>query len=258
MNGSAIVELTAKLTLALALLPASFFVGRSVWWHLIHNWHVDLEGWGLFPAIVAGVVVELVGILSAQTVLACARWNRRGNVRKEKSPWERAPVRLASVCFAVYFISAIALAVVLEAWPEMATAAPALFTVMAATAYFSIGIYEQHRDRLAYYGLTWDWKTTKGEGGEEDSKRACGVQDSVPNVPATSKIEHDLDDLDRDILRTLQESPSASYRTVARAVGSAKSTVVGRTDRLVQAGLACRTNDGWAVQWSDNGADLHE
>lgn len=255
MNGSAIVELTAKLTLALALLPASFFVGRSVWWHLIHNWHIDLGPWGLLPAVIAGIVVELVGILSAQVVLACARWNRRGHVRKEKSPWERAPIALAGICFGVYVVSAIALTVVLEAWPDMATAAPALFTVVAATAYFSVGIYEQHRDRLTYYGLTWNWKTTRNEGQED---KPADVPDAQLSVPSISWTESELDDLDRDILRTLQNRPEASYRTVAKMVGSAKTTVAGRTERLVQNGLMTRTGQGWSVQWQDNGNQEYE
>ena len=180
MNGASVVKTIATLTLWLAPLPAAFFVGRSVYWHLIHNWHLDLGYLGIGAAVLAGTMVELVGLLSAHIALAAARWNQKGHVKKDKNPWERAPVELAIACFAVYCLSAFLLAVVLEAAPIFSTWAPALFTLMAAAAYLSVGVYEQHRDRLTYYGLTWDWKSVpKSMDVELDADRTPGTGDSV-------------------------------------------------------------------------------
>ena len=260
VNGAAIINGIAILTLWLAPLPAAFFVGRSVYWHLIHNWHADLGGWGLIPAFLAGGMVELVGLLSAHVALATARWNSKGHVRKEKNPWERAPVGLAATCFAIYCGSAFALAVVLEAYPTFATWAPALFTVMAATAYLSIGVYEQHRDRLAYYGLTWDWKSVpRAQDAQEDVRDAGRDDRDGGGTPKAQVLDRSgLDALDRAIMRTFRTEPDASYRTVAQAVGSAKTTVGGRVSRLERSGLMVRTAKGWSVQWSDNGKEAHD
>jgi hypothetical protein len=254
VNGTAFVNVLSNLTLGIAMLPSAFFVGRAVWWHLIQNWHLSLGGIGLVPAVLAAAMIELVGILSAHVALAVVRWNRKGQVRKEKSHWERAPVALAVACFSVYCLCAVALTVVLEAYPEFATVAPALFTIMAAVAYLTVGVYEQHRDRLAYYGLAWDWKPVPHEGEESLSVAIPDVRDTAPNVPDADGTGLELDTLDRDILRTLRTEPSASYRTVAEATGSAKTTVAGRTERLLQAGLVSRTGEGWSVRWPDNGS----
>ena len=110
MNGDRVLRIVATLTLWLAPLPAAFFVGRSVYWHLIHNWHLDLGILGIVAAVLAGGMIELVGLLSSHTALACVRWNHHGNVRKAKSPWERAPFLLAAACFVVYVVVAIVLA----------------------------------------------------------------------------------------------------------------------------------------------------
>lgn len=166
MNGDRVLRIIAALTLWLAPLPAAFFVGRSVYWHLIHNWHLDLMALGIIAAVLAGGMIELVGLLSSHTALACARWNHHGNVRKEQRAWERAPFWPAASCFVVYVVVAIVLAVVLEARPDWAIYAPALITAMAATAYVSLGIYEQQRDRLARYNLEWNWKAKPNEDSE--------------------------------------------------------------------------------------------
>jgi len=170
MNGDRVLRIIATLTLWLAPLPAAFFVGRSVYWHLIFNWHLSLGGIGIVAAVITGGMIELVGILSAHTALACWRWNHHGNVKKAKSPWERAPFALAVTCFLVYAAVAITLAVVLEALPFLAVYAPALVTAMAATAYVSLGVYEQQRDRLARYNLSWNWKAKPSDDSEATSE----------------------------------------------------------------------------------------
>ena len=252
-----VIQTIATLCLWLAPLPAAFFVGRSVYWHLIVNWHMDLGTLGIGAGVLAGITVELVGLLSAHVALAASRWNNKGQVRKEQSHWERAPTRLAIACFATYCLSAFLLAVVLEAAPAFALWAPALFTVMAAAAYLSIGVYEQHRDRLAYYGLTWDWKSVEAKAVQDtDGTVRAPVQDVQDGAPAGQDAgpeSLELDRLDRAILDTLRAEPDASYRTVAETVGSAKTTVGGRVKELERQGLMARTGDGWAVHWSGNG-----
>ena len=171
MNNGHEIRIIATITLWTAPLPAAFFVGRSVYYHLIYTWHLPLGALGLVAAIIAGMMIELVGILSAHTALATGRWNRRGDVRREHSHKERAPFGWAVGCFAIYALAAVALAVVLEWVPEFAVAAPALFTIMAAAAYLSVGIYEQHLDRLHRYGITWAWLTLPEQEENNDEQR---------------------------------------------------------------------------------------
>lgn len=181
-DGGKAIRIIATLTLWLAPLPAAFFVGRSVYYHLIYTWHLELNGWGIAAAIVSGGMVELVGLLSAHVALATGRWNRRGDVRRKDGHKEQAPVALAVGCFVVYCLSAFSLAVVLEAWPILAVWAPALFTIMAAAAYLAIGVYEQHRDRLRRYRLEWDW-TAAAEQEERQAEQRPDVRPDVPDVP---------------------------------------------------------------------------
>lgn len=202
VNGDSVLRVIAVLVLWIAPLPAAFFVGRSVYWHLIYGWHLDLGILGVAAAVVAGAMIELVGILSAHVALACHRWNGHGNVRKKDRPWERAPFWAAAVCFVIYAGVAIALAVVLEALPELAIYAPALVTAIAADAYVALGIYEQHRDRLTRYGLQWNWKPTQEPVAEAQPDlqpvqfsqrlvqqgRALGVYPQVQDF--RSKAEH--------------------------------------------------------------------
>jgi len=184
MNGDRVIRIVATLTLWLAPLPAAFFVGRSVYYHLIFTWHLWI---GAVPALAAAVIsggmIELVGILSAHTALATGRWNRRGDVKRtDKRNRERAPFALAVGCFGVYVLAAIALAVVLEAFPFLAVWAPALFTVMAAAAYVSIGVYEQHRDRLRRYRLGWDW-TMMPDDSNDDANNPNNNAEQVNDDP---------------------------------------------------------------------------
>jgi len=268
------IRIIAILTLWLALLPSAFFVGRSVYWHLIHQWHMDLGVLGIGAAVVSGAMIELVGILSAHVALATARWNNRGDVQwskreikergeRKRGGKERSPVGLAAGCFAAYVIAAFLLAVVLEAVPSFAVWAPALFTVMAAAAYIGVGVYEQHRDRLHYYRLEWDWKSVP-DTVRNDQETVPNVPDTVSNVSGsvrdTSRTAVKLDNLDRAILRTYRNDPGVSYQTLAEMVETALERSVGKSkvfrrvrNKLEPAGLIERTGDEWAVHWSDNG-----
>jgi len=180
MNNGNEIRVIATITLWTAPLPAAFFVGRSVYYHLIYMWHLPLGALGLIAAIVAGMLIEFVGILSAHTALATGRWNRRGDVLREKSHKERAPFGLAVCCFLIYALAAVALAVVLEWVPEFSVAAPALFTIMSATAYLSVGIYEQHLDRLHRYNIGWAWLALPEQEPDTSEQRSEQPAD-VPN-----------------------------------------------------------------------------
>lgn len=192
MNNGREIRIIATITLWMAPMPAAFFVGRSVYYHLIHTWHLPLGVLGLVAAVISGMMIELVGILSAHTALATGRWNKRGDVRRKHSHKERAPFGWAVGCFSVYALAAVALAVVLEWVPEFAVAAPALFTIMAAAAYLSVGIYEQHLDRLRRYGLGWAWLALAEKDEQEHSETEPGQKKSELDKPPQfgTKREH--------------------------------------------------------------------
>jgi len=216
MNNGHEVRIIATMTLWMAPLPAAFFVGRSVYYHLIYTWHLPLGILGLMAAIIAGAMIELVGILSAHTALATGRWNRRGDVRREKAHRERAPFAWAVCCFSVYALTAVALAVVLEWEPRLAVAAPALFTIMAATAYLSVGIYEQHIDRLRRYGLGWAWLSLP-EPETETTELEPRRYEPEPEAQFKTKKEH---------IRYLQATePELSQSELAIRSGASASYV---------------------------------
>jgi len=220
MNGDRVLRIIATLTLWLAPLPAAFFVGRSVYWHLIFNWHLSLGGIGIVAAVITGGMIELVGILSAHTALACWRWNHHGNVKKAKSPWERAPFALAVTCFLVYALVAIILAVVLEALPFLAVYAPALVTAMAATAYVSLGVYEQQRDRLARYNLEWNWKASAEKDTEPEMK-----EPEDPEISLHRRAIAEAPDKKSQILFLMNTEPTLKQSDIARILGTSQGYV---------------------------------
>ena len=225
MNNGHEIRIIATITLWTAPLPAAFFVGRSVYYHLIYTWHLPLGVLGLVAAIIAGMMIELVGILSAHTALATGRWNRRGDVRREHSHKERAPFGWAVGCFAIYAAAAVALTVVLEWLPEFAVAAPALFTIMAAAAYLSVGIYEQHLDRLRRYGLDWVWLALVEQDEPELQQDATPLQPFNSPVPYSEltktalvrQLACDMPEWDR---ATLAQQAGCSMSTVSRALNA--------------------------------------
>jgi len=263
-NHSAIQYLAA-LVPALAALPAAYFVGRSTYYYLILRWfegHVLFwPAMGVAVAVVAGLVVEGLGTVSLFLWSSFRRWNTVKAVRfdKQSNKWvlkqgyDYAPDRLALVALVGYIVAVVVLLVVLEAKPDAARFAPVMFPVLTVVGGLCWAMYDQHRDRLAYHNLAWNWVVIPAAVETEQDAVQDGPQ-IVRDKLAAVQDAVGLDDIDRAIMRTYRDAPGASYKTVADTVEMSKSAVSNRVrSKLAPAGLVERTGDQWTVHWSDNG-----
>lgn len=136
------VKLIAKLSPWLAPIPSAYFVARSSMEHLAVP---------LVLAIIIGIVLELLGIATVHTALSLYRWNIKPAVNKERSAWEKAPLKIALVTCAVYFVAVLFLSVVLETAPHLAPIAPTIFPVVAVVGAITLAIVYQHDERIKAY-----------------------------------------------------------------------------------------------------------
>ena len=240
-EGSAL-QWIAVLVPALAALPASYFVGRSTYYYLVLGWfetHITFWPWlGVGVGVVAGLVVEGLGTVSLFLWSAFRRWNQVRAVREDgtlKRGYDFAPEGLALVALAGYVSAVVVLLVLLEWKPEAARFAPVMFPVLTVVGGLCWSLYDQHRDRLAYHGISWNWVAQRRDEAEQEAKHP--EQASPVIEPAA-----ELDETDQTIMRAIAEHPGASYQTIANAVGMPKSTVYGRAKVLEREGVLVRDN----------------
>lgn len=148
-----------------APIPSSFFVSRSIYLHLLANYGngmVKIPTWlNVTIAVIAGLSVEILAVVSVYNGLALHRWQSQARVKRDDRAWERAPFALAVLCTGLYLAAVGVLLILLEAYPEAAKFAPILFPLLGIVAAVNLGILDQHRSRLTRYGLTWDLESAE-------------------------------------------------------------------------------------------------
>jgi hypothetical protein len=154
------IQWVAALIPALSALPSAYFVARSSWYWLILNWHVEFwPALGIGMAFVIGLVVEGLGIVSVFLALTFWRWN---SIKAKVKGYDRAPLELAISAVVVYVAATVALLAVLEAWGDrLGPYAPMVFPFLTIVGGLCWAMYDQHRDRLAEKGLSWNWVAEK-------------------------------------------------------------------------------------------------
>ena len=230
-----IVQFIAKIAPLLAPIPSAWFIGRSVYWHLLYNWHLPVLPWiSLAIAAVAGIAIELLAISSVYLTLSLGRWNSLGHVQKEHG-WERAPFGLAVLVTGAYFAVAVYLLVVLEARPELAPYSTVAFPMLAMVGALNLGMFQQHQDRLDRYGLAWTFK----------ARQAREPKEAKPKPAPKPAVE--LSEQDRQLLRLIDATPEASYAALGASLGKSKSTVGARVKAMKDMGVVSHAPDGSLV-----------
>jgi hypothetical protein len=118
----------------LAPIPSAVLVANATIKHL---------AWSLPVAIVAGLIIEGLGLTSTSTALTLWDWNARRPAGEPK-----APFWLAGLMVGVYLVSTIGLTVVLDMDTALVHIAPALFPVLALVGTINIALRSQHKHRL--------------------------------------------------------------------------------------------------------------
>jgi len=228
------IQWLAALMPALAALPSAYFVARSAYYHLILNWHLDF--WpvlGVTVAVVVGLVVESLGTVSIFLALTFHRWNR---VKGKLKGYDRAPYGLAVMSIVLYVTATVILLAILEAWPQTSAYAPMVFPFMTVLGGTCWAMYDQHRDRLAYHGLSWNWVVLERSEPVQVRKPEPEIE-SEPVRPETR-----LDRLDW-LVDHFSSDPVLDIPNLEGALGVSRSTIYADLGALEQAGRVSR-NDG--------------
>jgi hypothetical protein len=167
----------------LAPIPSAVLVANATMTHL---------GWSQPVAIVAGLIIEGLGLTSTSTALTLWDWNARRPANEPK-----APFWLAALMVGVYLVSTIGLTVVLDLDTALVHIAPAVFPILALVGTINIALRQQHKNRLERIALAErqariDAEITKNERkAEREAKRQASVKQSAQqsvNQPAQQPL----------------------------------------------------------------------
>jgi hypothetical protein len=245
-----VTDVIAGLVPWLAPIPSAVLVANATMKHL---------AWSLPVAIVAGLIIEGLGLTSTSTALTLWDWNARRPAGEPK-----APFWLAGLMVAVYLVSTIGLTVVLDMDTALVHIAPALFPVLALVGTINIALRSQHKHRLeriasAERQARIDAEIEKAERkAARDAKRQASVQQPVNQLPNYVSIDTNQArlqegraakkasniDMMLDIFRT---DPHAEITSVARKIGIGRQTVYNYLDELAQAGRVHINGNGVEV-----------
>lgn len=130
-----LVDIVARVAPWCAPLPTAYLVSRATIVHL---------AWPLWVGVVAGVIVESLGLASVHTALTLREYN---TTRRKSDP--AAPFVLSAALVAVYLVAALGLTIALDTVPGLAHFAPAVFPALSLTGVTLLAIRADHKARLA-------------------------------------------------------------------------------------------------------------
>lgn len=245
----------------LAPIPSAVLVANATMIHL---------GWSDPVAIVAGLIIEGLGLTSTSTALTLWDWNAR---RPRGEP--KAPFWLAGLMVAVYLVSTIGLTVVLDMDTALVHIAPALFPILALVGTINIALRSQHKNRLARVEdseikrLEIEAKAADERKAEDErrrqerreareAKRLTSVNQSVNEVSNNGLIDTNQTLLQAGraskkasnidmMLGIFRTDPHAEITGVARQLSIGRQTVYNYLDELEKSGRVHVNGNGVEV-----------
>lgn len=186
-----------------APIPSAYLVGKAA--------HDYLE-WYWLVAIIAAVAVESIGVVSVVLALRLYEWNETKNKTDAA-----APLPLALVNVAVYFVVTIGLTVLLDVVPELSRFAPAIFPLLAAVGAVNIAVKNGQRRREA-----------EKVQARVDRQRAKSTtsQPDVNRQPVNHPSPYgELTPAQQRIFNSYRETPGATQAEIAERLGITKQAV---------------------------------
>lgn len=127
--------------LAAPLVPA-YLTATAIIEHYPALLHID-KGWVIAMALIAGAVIEVLGILSIETMFDMRTFNATVQDGDEHAPFEAAR---AAVGF--YLLLVIALVILLKIWPFLALWSLAPLTILGFITSWVMVLRKQHSERV--------------------------------------------------------------------------------------------------------------
>ena len=177
------VDFVARFSPWLAPLPTAYLTATATVEHL---------AWPQAVGIIAGVIVEALGLSSVSTALKLREYN--ATRRKIPDDWEPtdkngrrktyrgivdppAPFKLTIITAVVYFGAVTFLTVALDTAPNLATYAPLVFPVMSLAGAIVLAVRADHKRRLD--------AIVEADSKRKDKRQASKTSESKP---AKSKV----------------------------------------------------------------------
>lgn len=141
--------------MAAPLVPA-YLTAAAIIEHYPGLLHIEL-GWVIGMALIAGAVIEVLGILSIETMFDMRTFNERVQATDE-----RAPFGWAAFAVAFYLVLVITLVLLLKIWSSLALWSLAPLTVLGFVTSWVMVLRKQHSERV--------WRHTAAH--DEQAERA--------------------------------------------------------------------------------------
>lgn len=145
--------------LAAPLVPA-YLTAAAIIEHYPGLLHIDLA-WVIGMALIAGAVIEVLGILSIETMFDMRTFNER-----VQADGERAPFGWAAFAVAFYLVLVITLVLLLKIWSSLALWSLAPLTVLGFVTSWVMVLRKQHSERV------WRHTAAHDEQAERDRLNA--------------------------------------------------------------------------------------
>lgn len=232
---------------AIERTAVGFVAGLAPWLapvptaYMVANAALERLKWPLPVAIAGAVALEALGITTGTIALTLYEYNQG---RKAGQP--EAPFKLAAALVGVYFVSAVTLAALVDIFPELIKAAPALFPVLTMAGVGALALRSDHDRRL---------QAIADEKAERKADRQAARAAKAGSVKNQGEQTADLDRLkagkqaalDARIGRMLDVyagDPMSTPSEAARQVGVSRQTIYTYLDQLEQAGKIRRNGHG--------------
>lgn len=207
--------------LAAPLVPA-YLTATAIIEHYPGLLHIE-QGWVIGMGIIAGAVIEVLGILSIETMFDMRTFNATVQEGEEKAPFE-----WAAGAVAFYLVLVMMLVLLLKIAPQMALWSLAPLTILGFITSWVMVLRKQHSERV------WKRESTKIEQSEIERLKAqverLNVELNEQNEQAKSmRLEH-AEQLQRERVETerlrselaaMRERPQPQ-RSKAKKVSAAK------------------------------------
>jgi len=215
-------------------LPTAFLTGRATVNHL--HWP-DVLG------VVVGLIVEGFGLGAVNTALELYNYNR--SRRKSDPP---APLWIALIVLAVYFVAVTGLTVLLDTLPNLSVYAPLLFPTLSIAAVTLLAVRADQRRRLAAIAeAKADRSASRSLTGQPGDVLTAEVGQNANLTRANEIRKRGRGEAIQAALTYIAGHPDATFREIGEAAGRSKPWAIEAMSSLTQAGRVHRNGKGWEV-----------
>ena len=192
----------------LAPIPSAALVTKASVAHL---------GWSDGLGLVAGAIIEILGLTATSTALTLWSYNEG---RRKSDP--SAPFGLAVVLVGFYYVSTVGLTVLLDIAPDLARYAPVIFPTLALVGTVNLALRAQHKRRV---------ETIQADKARRRESRKTKTSEKVRYVPGgtaerSTSPKYTTDGTIEKARAILAESPDVSGSELGRRLG--RSERLGR------------------------------